>query len=141
MATYLLKTEPSCYSFGQLEREKRCRWDGVVNPQARIAVRAMTKGDEAFIYHTGDEKAIVGLARVLGKAYEDPEETGLNERGEPRAPVVDLEVVRAAKTPVTLASLREDPRFEGFVLLKNSRLSAMPVPPALDRALRTMAGL
>jgi predicted RNA-binding protein with PUA-like domain len=141
VATYLLKTEPSCYSFDQLRREKRCRWDGVVNPQARISLRAMVKGDEAFIYHTGDEKAIVGLARVVGGPYEDPEEPGLNDKGEPKAPVVDLEGVRAAKTPVTLASLREDPRFEGFILLKNARLSAMPVPAALDKAIRKMAGL
>jgi predicted RNA-binding protein with PUA-like domain len=141
MPTYLLKTEPSEYAYDDLVREKRAAWTGVKNPAARIALRAMRVGDEALIYHTGDEKAIVGLARVVRAAYEDPDDPGQNERGEPKAPVVDLAPVRAVTTPLTLAAMKGDARFEDFVLLRQARLSVMPVPPALDAAIRKLTGL
>lgn len=141
MATYLLKTEPSEYSFADLVRDKSCVWTGVANPQARGFLRAMKAGDTAFIYHTGDEKAIVGLAKVTKGAYADPAEPGLNGNGEIKSPVVDLAPLKPAKTPVTLVTIKEDKRFAEFALVKSSRLSVMPVPADLDKALRGMAGL
>ncbi|MDX2131540.1 MAG: EVE domain-containing protein [Planctomycetota bacterium] len=141
MPTFLLKTEPGEYSYDDLVREKRCAWTGVTNAAARIALRAMKKGDEAFIYHTGEEKAIVGLATVVRGAYEDPDEPGLNGKGEIAAPVVDLAPARRAASPVTLAQMKGDPRFAAFALVRQGRLSAMPVPPELDAVIRSLAGL
>jgi predicted RNA-binding protein with PUA-like domain len=95
MATFLLKTEPGTYSFDDLVRDKKATWDGVKNAAALIAIRSMKKGDEAFIYHTGDEKAIVGTAIVTRGAYEDPKNPGLNAKNEPKFAVVDLKPGRA----------------------------------------------
>ncbi len=143
MATLLVKTEPSTYSFDDLLKDKTTRWDGVSNPAALAAVRAAKKGDDVLVYHTGDEKAIVGLARVEKPAYEDPKQPGLNDRGEPKFAVIDLAAVKAAKTPhaATLALIKADPRFKEFALVRIGRLSVMAVPPALDKVLRGMAGL
>lgn len=138
---FLLKTEPSEYSFDDLRREKRCVWSGVSNPAALIALRSIKKGDLAFIYHTGDEKAVVGLARALSAAYQDPDRPGLNDRGEPKFAVVDLAPVKAAPTPLTLAAMKADKRFADFALLKQSRLSAMPVPADLAALITSLAGL
>ena len=140
MPAFLLKTEPGEYSYLDLARDKVTTWSGVKNPAALIAIRSMKKGDAAFVYHTGDEKAVVGLAKVVTSAYEDPNQPGLNGRGEPKFAVVDLAPVKAAKTRVTLAAIKADKRFAQFGLVKQSRLSAMPVPPELERALREMAG-
>lgn len=141
MPTLLLKTEPSDYSFDDLLRDKLCTWDGVANPQARIVLRGARVNDEAIIYHTGDEKCIVGLARVVAEPSEDPNEPGTTPEGLPKAPVLKLKPLRAAKVRVTLAQIKGDARFASFALVKQARLSAMVVPPALDKALRTMAGL
>ncbi len=140
MPAFLLKTEPSAYSFADLVRDARTCWSGVSNPGALISLRAIARGDELFIYHTGDEKAIVGLARAASGAYEDPARTGLTDEGLPRFAVVDVEPVRALARPVTLASIKADARFKGFALVTNSRLSVMPVPAALARAIRAMGG-
>lgn len=141
MATYLLKTEPATYSFDDLVRDKKATWDGVTNAAALISLRAMKKGDEAFIYHTSDEKAIVGLAAVISGAYEDPKNPGMNARNEPRFAVVDLKPVKRASPPVTLDAIKKDRRFAAFPLVTIGRLSVMPVGLELDRALRKMAGL
>lgn len=141
MAMYLLKTEPSTYSFDDLVRDRKATWDGVTNAAALIALRAMKKGDEAFVYHTGDEKAIVGIATVTRSAYEDPKIPGVNAKGEPKFAVVDLKPGKRAATPVTLAQIKADKRFAAFPLVTIGRLSVMPVEPDLDRALRQMAGL
>ncbi|GDY00069.1 ubiquinol-cytochrome c reductase [Phycisphaerae bacterium] len=141
MPTFLLKTEPSDFSFADLLRDRTCVWTGVANPQARIFLRTMKLGDSALIYHTGDAKAIVGLAKVTKSAYEDPSQPGLNDEAKPKAPVVDLAPVKAAKSPVTLAAIKADKRFADFALVKSSRLSVMPVPADLDKILRTLAGL
>jgi predicted RNA-binding protein with PUA-like domain len=129
MNRWLLKTEPSTYAWADLVRERRATWDGVANPSALGHLRAMRKGDEAFIYHTGDEKAIVGIARVASDAYADP------KLADPKRVVVDLEPVRALKHPVTLASVKADKRFADFALVRISRLSVMPVTPAQWEAL------
>jgi predicted RNA-binding protein with PUA-like domain len=129
MNRWLLKTEPSTYSYADLARERRATWDGVSNPTALSHLRAMRKGDQAFVYHTGDEKAIVGIARVASDPYPDP------KLSDPRRVVVDLEPVRALKSPVTLASVKADKRFADFALVRISRLSVMPVSPAQWEAL------
>lgn len=141
MAMYLVKTEPSEYSFDDLTREKRCVWTGVSNAAALGHLRAMNKGDEVFVYHTGDEKRIVGLAKVVRGAYEDPERPGTNDRGEPKFAVVDLAPVRAAASPLTLAVIKADRRFASFALVTQGRLSVMPVPGDLGAVIRALTGL
>ena len=113
MATWLLKTEPSTYSIADLQREKRTRWDGVKNAAALIHLRRMAVGDQLFIYHTGSEKAVVGIARVF--------------TADPKDGVVTLEYEKTLKHPVTLAAIKADKAFKEFALVKISRLSAMPV--------------
>jgi len=133
--TLLLKTEPSEYSFDDLVREKKTVWNGITNPGALIAMRAAKKGDEAFIYHTGDERRIVGLAALTTDAYPDPD--AANEK----IVAFDLKPLRAARSPVSLAQIKADPRFKDFALVRQGRLSVIPVPPGMDRALRELAGL
>jgi predicted RNA-binding protein with PUA-like domain len=118
---WLLKTEPSTYSFDDLRRDKRTTWDGVSNPVALKNIRAMRKGDQAFVYHTGDEKAIVGVARIASDPFADP------KLDDARRVVIDLEPVRALRKPVTLAAVKADRRFADFALVRISRLSVMPV--------------
>ena len=119
---WLVKTEPSAYAFADLEREGRTAWTGVKNAQAQIHLRAMQAGDEVLVYHTGGEKAVVGVARVARAAYPDPTAAAA------RLQAVDLEPVRALATAVPLSLLRRDARLAAWELLTNSRLSVMPVP-------------
>jgi predicted RNA-binding protein with PUA-like domain len=118
---WLLKTEPSTYSFADLTREQCTTWDGVSNPTALRHLRAMRNGDQAFIYHTGDEKSIVGVARIVSNPYPDP------SLKDPKRVVVDLAPVRALKQPIPLARVKADSRFADFALVRISRLSVMPV--------------
>ncbi|MEO5824278.1 MAG: EVE domain-containing protein [Gemmatimonadales bacterium] len=129
MASWLLKTESSTYSWDDLVREQKTRWDGITNPAALIAIRQMRAGDEALIYHSGAERAVVGIARITRGAYQDP------AQDDPRRAVVDLEPVRALKVPVALAAVKAEPALADFALVRNSRLSTMPVEPAVRRAL------
>jgi len=122
MATrWLFKTEPSVYSYQQLENDKKTVWDGVANNLALKNLKDIKKGDQIFVYHTGDEKAAVGVARALGGAYPDP------ETDDPKMLVVDIEPVRALKRPVTLAEVKAHPKLKNFDLVRNSRLSIMKV--------------
>ncbi len=132
-AYWLLKTEPSTYSYQDLEGEKRTTWDGVRNPVALRNLRAMQKGDQAFIYHTGDEKAIVGIARVTRAAYPDP------AAHDEKLVVVDLQPVRAVPQVVTLRQVKADTRFADFALTRIPRLSVMPVTAPQWKALLAMA--
>jgi predicted RNA-binding protein with PUA-like domain len=141
MATFLLKTEPGTFSFDDLARAGKTAWDGVSNAAALAFLRTMRPGDEAFIYHTGDEKAVVGLARVAGSPREDPARPGRTAAGDPKFAVVDLEAVRSAETPLTLGAVRGDARFAGFPLVTQPRLSVMPVPRGLDATIRKLTGL
>lgn len=113
MAHWLLKTEPSTYSIADLAKEKRTRWDGVKNAAALINLRKMAVGDQLFVYHTGDEKAVVGIARIFVADTKDG--------------VVTLEYEKTLRHPVTLAAIKADKVFKEFALVKISRLSAMPV--------------
>lgn len=134
MAHWLVKTEPSTYSFEDLVRAKRARWDGVANAVALKHLRAMAPGDDVLVYHTGDVKAAVGLARVASEPYPDP------KAADPKLTVVDLEAVRALPQPVTLAAVKADPAFAEFLLVRQARLSVMPVAPAHWKRLLGMAG-
>ena len=118
---WLLKTEPSAYSFEDLAREKTAVWDGVTNAQARIHLRSMRKGDRLVIYHTGDVKAAVGRATVAGAPRPDP--------SDPKGTVVDVKAGRALKRPVTLAEMKGEKVFAGSPLLVNGRLSVVPLTP------------
>lgn len=130
---WLLKSEPGTYSFSDLTREGRTCWDGVSNPAALGHLRAMQKGDEAFFYHTGDQKAIVGIARIVSDPYPDP------NAGDARRVVVDVEPVRPLRHPVPLAAVKADPRFRNLALVRIGRLSVMPVPPEDWKALLAMS--
>ncbi|HSK29448.1 MAG TPA: EVE domain-containing protein [Candidatus Limnocylindria bacterium] len=122
MATcWLFKTEPSVYSYQQLVKDKKTVWDGVGNNLALKNLKDIKKGEQIFIYHTGDEKAAVGVARALGGAYPDP------EKDKPNLLVVDIEPVRALPKPVTLAQVKAHPKLKNFDLVRNSRLSIMKV--------------
>jgi predicted RNA-binding protein with PUA-like domain len=132
MNRWLLKTEPSTYSYADLERDGRATWDGVSNPVALKHLGAMRKGDEALIYHTGDVKAVVGIARVASDSYPDP------KLSDPKRVVVDLEPVRPVGRPITLAAVKADKRFADFALVRVSRLSVMPVTEAQWKALQTL---
>jgi predicted RNA-binding protein with PUA-like domain len=135
MAQYwVLKTEPTEFGFGDLQRGGRTRWDGVSNAVALKHLRSMRSGDEVMVYHTGDEKRIVGLATVASEPYPDP------KAGDERLVVVDLEPLRALPTPVSLASIKADPAFKDFGLVRMSRLSVVPVPAELWKRLLTMSG-
>lgn len=135
MSTFLIKTEPGDYCFDDLVRDGATTWSGVTNAAALIALRAMRAGDDAFIYHTGSERAIVGLARITTDPYPDP------DADDPRRVVVDIKPLRAAQSPVTLTAIRADPRFADFALVRQSRLSVMQAPEPLAAALKRMAGL
>jgi predicted RNA-binding protein with PUA-like domain len=121
MAYWLLKTEPSTYSWEELVAEKETRWDGVTAPAALQHIRAMKKGDKAVIYHSGDVRAAVGLAEVITAPYVDPE--GDSEK----LAVVDVRAVRALKQPVELATIKGDPLFAESPLVRISRLSVVPL--------------
>ena len=141
MTTFLLKTEPDCYSYDMLVKDKRTHWDGVRNPTALMHMRTAKKGDEALIYHTGKEKRIAGLATIVSDVYEDPENPGLTGKGDLKGPLFDIKPVKASTKVLTLKEIKADGRFDDFDLVKLSRLSAMPVPPKLDKLLREMCGL
>ncbi len=118
---WLFKTEPSVYSFQQLQKDKKTMWDGVKNNLALKNLKDIKKGDEILIYHTGEEKAAVGVARALGGAYPDPSQKN------PRMLVVDIEAVKTLPRPVTLAEVKADKKLANFDLVRLSRLSIMKV--------------
>jgi predicted RNA-binding protein with PUA-like domain len=123
-AHWLVKTEPGTYSWSQLERDGRTVWDGVKNALALKHLAQIAAGDEVLVYHTGDEKAAVGIARAARGAYPDPKQK------DKRLLVVDLEAVRALPRPVSLAEMRASAALAGFDLLRLPRLSVMPVSAA-----------
>lgn len=141
MTTYLFKTEPDEFSWDDLVRAGRSPWNGVTNNTALLHLRTCSPSDETFIYHTGSERRIVGKARIVCAAYEDPARPGRTARHEPKFAVVDVVPVSCAKTPLTLAAMKADHRFSEFVLVRQPRLSVMPVPAKLDRMIRTLTGL
>jgi len=118
---YLVKEEPEHYGYDAFAADRRTTWSGVKNPLAQKHLRAIRKGDLVFYYHTGNEKAVVGIAKAAGDAYPDPDDkTG-------KAHVVDLVPVKKLARPVTLAEIKADRRFAAFPLTYLPRLSVMPV--------------
>ena len=112
VAFWLIKTEPSTYSFADLRREGEARWDGVANPQALANLKAMKPGDLALVYHSGGERAAVGVAEVVRAAYPDPAEE------DPRLVVVDLRAGAPLARPVPLAAMKAEAAFAGSPLLR-----------------------
>ncbi len=133
MSYWLLKTEPEDYSYDNLVADKRGVWDGVGNAVALQNIRKMTKGDLAFVYHTGKEKAVVGIAEIVTDAYPDP------QANDPKIVVFDLKPKRRLTRPVTLQEIKADPAFEGWELVRLARLSVMPVPPALWKRIEKLS--
>ena len=127
---WLLKTEPSTYSWDDLEREKTAVWDGVSNPVALKNLAAMKPGDDALIYHTGGEKAVVGLARVTKAAYPDP------KANDPKLLVVEIAPVRRLAPAVALADIKADPLFKESPLVRQGRLSVVSLNDEQFRKLR-----
>jgi predicted RNA-binding protein with PUA-like domain len=127
-STWLVKSEPDTYSWNQLVKDGSTRWDGVRNPQARNNLAAMQKDDRVLFYHSGDGKAVVGIARVTRTAYPDP------TAGDDRWLAVDLAPEGPLARPVTLAEIKAEPSLAKIPLVTQSRLSVQPVPkPAFDR--------
>jgi predicted RNA-binding protein with PUA-like domain len=129
---WLLRTEPSTYAFTDLERDGSAVWDGVSNALALKHLRLMKRGDLAFVYHTGDEKQIVGIAGVTRDPYPDP------KGKDPRLVVVDLEPRERLPRPVTLAEVKAGAEFRDFELVRVGRLSVMPVSQLRWRKLLQM---
>ncbi|HYD04275.1 MAG TPA: EVE domain-containing protein [Reyranella sp.] len=134
MAHWLIKSEPSAYSWDQLVKDKHTSWTGVRNAQAQANLKAMKPGDLCFFYHSGEGKEIVGTAKVTKAAYPDP----TDKAG--KSITVDVAAVGPVKTPVTLAAIKADPTFEDFKLVRQSRLSVVPVSEAHAKLITKMSG-
>lgn len=119
---WLLKTEPGDYSYDDLERDGKTVWDGVGNNTALIHMRNVETGDLAVIYHTGNQRRLVGVARVTSDPYPDP------EHDDPKRVVFDVEPERRLAKPIELSEIKADGRFDEWDLVRNPRLSVMPVP-------------
>ena len=135
MAHWLMKSEPSSWSWQQQVEagEKGTFWNGVRNHLAKKHLKEMKVGDQAFFYHSGEEKAVVGIVEIIKGYYPDPlDKTGVFG-------VVDVKAVKPLAKPVTLAEIKADPRLKDMVLVKSSRLSVQPVTDAEWRTVLTMA--
>jgi len=119
MNYWLLKTEPDTFSWDDLMRDKKATWDGVRNFQARSNLKAMKKGDWAFIYHTGEDKSVIGISEITREAYPDPQDA--------EWVVVDLKPVKKLKSSVTLAAVKKDKKLADMMLVRSARLSVQPV--------------
>jgi predicted RNA-binding protein with PUA-like domain len=131
MNNWLFKEEPTHYSFAELQKDGRTVWAGVRNPLAQKHLRSVRKGDRIFYYHTGGEKAVVGLARAASDAYPDPDAESLV--------VVDVVPEKALPRPVTLSEIKASNRFATFALVRVPRLSVMPVTDEEWKAIEAMA--
>jgi predicted RNA-binding protein with PUA-like domain len=130
---WLFKEEPTHYSYDAFAKDKRTVWSGVKNPVAQKHLHAVTRGDRIFYYHTGDEKAIVGIAKATGDAYPDPHDPA------GKLAVVDIAPVRKLKRPVTLKEIKAEPAFKDFPLVRIPRLSVMPVTEAEWNRIESMS--
>ena len=119
MNYWLMKSEPSAYSWTNLEKDQKATWDGVRNFQARNNLKAMKKDDLAFLYHSNEDKAIIGIAKIVKENYPDPKDKDWI--------VVDIAPLKKLKSPVSLAQIKADKRFADMVLVRASRLSVQPV--------------
>ena len=134
MQYWLMKSEPSAYSWEQLNKDGKTNWSGVRNFQAAANLKAMKKGDHAFFYHSNEGLAVVGICEVTKEAYPDPsDKTG-------KFVQVDVKPVSPFKQPVTMAEIKATPGLADMVLVKNSRLSVQPVTAAQWKAVCKMGG-
>lgn len=122
MNYWLLKTEPTVYSYDDLVRDKKAVWDGVANPAALVCIRNARKGDQAFIYHTGDEKQIVGIAEIVSDPYQDPKQD--NEK----LMVFEVKPLEKLQNPVTLTQVKAIKKYADFTLVRDPRKSVQQVP-------------
>lgn len=129
---YLAKTDPDIYSIDQLEKDVQTVWDGVRNPTALRAIRAMKAGDRAFIYHSMGLSAVVGIADIVSDSRPDPKD--------PKLAVVDIRFLRRIDPPVTLRGIKESGLFDDWALVRQSRLSTMPAPAAFVEWMRRQTG-
>jgi predicted RNA-binding protein with PUA-like domain len=134
VSAWLLKTEPRDYSFDDLVRDGVAVWDGVTSPAALGHLRRVRIGDPCVVYHTGEERRAVGLAAVARAAYPDP------RQADPRLVVVDVRAGERLARPVTLGQLRADPRFADSPLVRQGRLSVVPLTDAQYAAILELAG-
>ncbi|HUK08444.1 MAG TPA: EVE domain-containing protein [Stellaceae bacterium] len=135
MQYWLIKSEPSSYSWDQLVKDRRTQWSGVRNFQAANNLRAMKKGDRAFFYHSNEGLAIVGVAEVVKEAYPDPgDKSG-------KFVMVDVVPLEAVKRPVTLAEIKQTPALKDMKLVRMSRLSVSPVTAEEWRTIAKLAGI
>jgi predicted RNA-binding protein with PUA-like domain len=121
MKYWLMKTEPSTFSWDDLVRDKKTVWDGVRNYQARNNLKEMKKGDMALIYHSMDDKSVIGIAQITREHFADPKDAAWE--------AVEIKPLKKLKEPVNLADIKKDKRLSNMVLVKNSRLSVQPVKP------------
>lgn len=135
MKHWLVKSDPGDYGFPELQRDRRTTWDGITSAWALQFLGQMKRGDQAVIYHTGKEKAVVGTAEVARGAYPDP------AVGDEKLLVVDLKAQAAFARPVTLKEIKADADFGDFLLIRNSRLSVMPVTAKQWEKLLRLGGL
>jgi predicted RNA-binding protein with PUA-like domain len=129
---WLVKTEPTTYSYGDLAKARRAVWDGVKNPAALRNLREMKLGDRVFVYHTGDEKAVVGVAEVVREAYPDPKASFPNQV------VVDLAATFPLKHPVTLSVIKASKEFAESPLVRQGRLSVVPLTAAQVKGIEAL---
>jgi predicted RNA-binding protein with PUA-like domain len=131
MNYFLVKQDPANYSFEDFQKEKKTDWTGVRNYQARNFLRDMKKGDEVLFYHSGDEKAVVGIATVSKTAFPDP------TADDDAWIAVELKAGKKLKKPVTLADIKADPKLSEILLVRNGRISVMSLKPAeYDRIMK-----
>jgi predicted RNA-binding protein with PUA-like domain len=135
LSYWILKTDSDVYPFEQLEKDRDTTWDGVSNAVALKHIRSMQRGDRLLVYHSGDRKELVGLASVTSQPYTDP------KKNDPKLAVVDVQADRRLPRPVSLASIKADAAFADLALVRQPRLSVIPVPEHLWRRLLAMAGL
>ena len=132
MNYWLAKTEPDCFNYSELENLGQDDWGGVRNFAALKHMRTMNPGDRVFIYHTGKEKAIIGVAEVVGEYYPDPKED------DPKWITIDMKPLYRFKIPVTLGEVKKHPEFFQWELVTQSRLSVMPVPKEIWQAIHKL---
>jgi len=130
---WLVKEEPTHYGWDAFVKDKKAVWSGVRNALAQRHLRTIEKGDRIFYYHTGDEKAVVGIAKALSGPYPDPEDKA------GKYVAVDIAPVKRLPRPVTLAEIKADPAFKDFALVRIARLSVMPVTDAQWTRIERMA--
>ena len=132
MAHWLMKSEPGSYAWDELVRDGGTEWDGVRNAAARLHLKAMKPGDEALFYHSGEQKAAVGVMRIAREAAPDPKDADWVS--------VAVEALRPLPSPVTLKAMKAEPRLKGLEMLRQSRLSVSPVREEEWAALLELAG-